>query len=724
MRIKKQTYRVIHIDTEGGQFVAGGNGTYINTLMANQAKKLHHRAKKIALVLPAYYPIGQAFNGTNKEKIVFSADIYTLAGRKETVELIAWKESKANIDYFYLESDKNHPYYFANQTDAQGESSGIRTIPTEFTPQLNANKALIKTLENQFFHTKEHPFYKLRKNLLAKNFALIETEILIDYIQARIALQTAHDTLQNIFEGKINEISLYMRNAHFHEISGAFIDHLLKSHTIEVIHTHDYGNTAKHISKKIAKVNTFHSDPGQGILPYYIKETLGIDATQRGDAMVNHQMIYAVSKPYAQWLEKPQYSNSHYTEAMAVRGRVACVTSIADTSLHGLHKMQAHIAGYCSEEQFKAMEVHEKKQLAKKILADKLQQLNPNFDFDPSKKTLLFLSRISPAKGSNFINDVIQFAQKNHCNVIICGYHGFEGSEKLIDNLRQSYPSVPIIIGKEEQAKLGCLHRAASDIGVGVSLEEAFGLSYSECLCYGSMCVISDVGGSRSAVLNHNICGVAFPLFKGKHERYMQLQQKLCELKNDLQEQNLDMHTIEHLKKQQEEIESEIDRCFILHMPEIKKEAAEKRNALISHLKLALEQIRKHPNANILEDLPPIAQLEKNLQDVEDRISHVSKLDKPRTTEALMSGLEKALKIVSAAPEIANYIFDTAQTAFSQKAWTENIEAIYHSAEAMHHASQILCSDGFKHGLFAKAAVFRENRSIQEMPLLSVSPLS
>lgn len=524
----------------------------------------------------------------------------------------------------------------------------------------------------------------------------------------------AYAKLQTVFEGKTNEISLYMRNAHYHEISGAFIEYLLETHAIDLIHTHDYGNTAKYISKKIAKVNTFHSDPGQGILPYYIQEKSGVDATQRGEGLVNHHIVYAVSKPYAQWLEKPQYSNSHYTGVMAARGRTACVTSIAATSLHGLHKMQAQIASYCSDEKFKMMEVYEKKRLAKKILADKLKELNPNFDFDPTKKTLLFLSRISPAKGSDFIEDVIQFAEKNNCNVIICGFHGFEGSEELIEGLRQTYPRVPIIIGKEDQAKLGCLHRAASDIGVGVSLEEAFGLSYSECLLYGSMCVISDVGGSRNAVLNKNLCGVAFPLFKGKHERYTQLQKSLCDIKNDLQEieeHNLSREAVASLKERKTEIEYEIYRYFILHMPEVKRELAERRNDLIKYLTLLNERIASDPSYNSLNDLAEISRLEKDLQEVNNRINDVNKLDKPRTTEALVAGLEKALKIISAAPEMANYIYDTAQEAFSQKTWTENIETIYRSAEAMHKSAQILCSENFKQSLFIKSKQLCEKES-------------
>ena len=127
-------YRVVHVDTEGGPFVAGGNGTYINTLMTNQAKKSSYHNKRIALVVPAYHPIGQPFLEENKEKLIFSADIYTLEGKKEVVELTAWKESKGNIDYFYLEPDKNHKDYFMTQADEQGKIFGIRTIPMEFTP--------------------------------------------------------------------------------------------------------------------------------------------------------------------------------------------------------------------------------------------------------------------------------------------------------------------------------------------------------------------------------------------------------------------------------------------------------------------------------------------------------------------------------------------------------------------------------------------------------------
>jgi hypothetical protein len=55
------SYKTVHVDTEGGDFVAGGNGIYINTLIAAQASQLGN-GDKIALITPAYTPDGKTFS--------------------------------------------------------------------------------------------------------------------------------------------------------------------------------------------------------------------------------------------------------------------------------------------------------------------------------------------------------------------------------------------------------------------------------------------------------------------------------------------------------------------------------------------------------------------------------------------------------------------------------------------------------------------------------------
>jgi glycogen synthase len=252
------------------------------------------------------------------------------------------------------------------------------------------------------------------------------------------------------------------------------IDHFrAKGIAIDVVHTHDYGNTMQHVqSKGIASVNTFHSEPGRGLLPYYLEDKLGEDVTQRGNGMVTHHVMYTVSPEYEQWLTSRRNPNSQYSIPMHSRGRVTHVTSIPNKNAHGFHTIVPYLGGYCSEEHFLQMSVGEKKKLAKQILADKIMALDKGYHFDPDKRTLLFIGRVSKQKGSEFLEDIIKAAETLNCNVVICGYlqqqdHEFSGD--LIERLKREYPWVPFFIGKDEQSYIGNLHRASSDIGVSMS---------------------------------------------------------------------------------------------------------------------------------------------------------------------------------------------------------------------------------------------------------------
>ncbi len=709
-------YQVMHLDTEGGPFVAGGNGMYINAIMACQAESLEIN-EKVALVLPAYHPFGQPFPTKKKNKITFDANIYKHDELnhnlpiKEEVNITVWREEKGNNEYFYIEPDKNHSNYFATAVDKQGKTLGIRTIPIELTPEQNKLKNRIKSLEDKLFRDDFSTEYCVRARLLEEPFSLKETiQGIKNYAQCRCDIHHAYTALANIYDGSgIKEVSLFMRNAHFHDISAAFITYWSGKYKIHVMHSHDYGNTACYIdpskAKKMVKINTFHSDPGKGILPYYIKEQLGEGATQRGHGMSAHHMIYAVSKDYEEWLKNGEYSNSHYTNSMADRGQIRHVVSVPDMALHGFHAMLPFIAGYSSKAVFEKMSVSEKKKLAKEILCDKLLEINPNFAFDPQRRTILFISRISPDKGCHLIKNVIQFSLEKDCNVIICGFAGYAGAEDLIENLRKSYPTVPIIIGLENQGKLGCLHRAASDIGVGLSFQEAFGLVYSEYLCYGSFGVISDVGGSREAALSREDCSLMFPILKGGIEEYRKVQIELCHRKTSkereerLEEEkkknaNLDMikaSKIEVLSKQIDENMKKSKKFSI--SPSVIYEKVEPIKVKLIEL---CDEILK--GGNIEKETHELSKCEKQLNDYEIKNRNCNQISIEHTGKVLNKALETALARITNEPELPEHIVSQISKR-SRTVWKKEIDDVYRDGKEKEKTYSFFRSQKFRREL-------------------------
>ena len=640
------SYKTVHVDTEGGDFVAGGNGIYINNLILAQIKKLSDK-EKIALITPAYTPDGKAFDLAGYKPFSFIANIYDRNGLKKKVRVNYWlKSTSENVHFYAIEPDENHKDFFTTAVTEQGTIKEIRTIPDRMQFEQNTLKTKIKTCVEKI--------KSLSEEISGEDITSAKLpELIYNFQQMKSELYNAEKRQKEICGGyNTEECSLFSRNAHFHELSAALIDYLQdQGITISVVHTHDYGNTMQYVkSKNMATVNTFHSEPGRGFLPWYLHKKSGKRVAQRGIGMVSHHILYTVSPEYEEWLINGRSPNAKYSISMYQDGRVTYVTSIPDKDLHGFHAIVPFLEGYCSENDFLQMSVRQKKELARQILSDKIKVFNKEYHFDPSKKTLLFLGRILKSKGSEFLKDIIELAEALDCNVLICGYltqYDYEFSEQLVEKLKTQYPWVPFFIGRDEQSFLGSLHRAAADINVCMSFNESFGLAYSEALCYGSHCVISDVGGSRSAVLNNPECATMVPLYWGNDIKYLRLQEKIFNLKNKLLEcgQNQD-----ELKNNLRVLKDELNNYCI-------------KKASLTNL------FKKHF-------------FYKNKMDAFDTVNY------EKTREALKFYLFQAYEKLCDGSICAERIYYEAMNGFSKEQWLSEIENVYDKAKEILKAQE------------------------------------
>lgn len=676
----------MHVDTEGGDFVAGGNGTYINNLLKCQGDELSIKGDcdKVALVTPAYTPDGGNFcNNRGYHPFNFLTQIYNLDGKLESVDVRYWKKELSDkIDLYAIGPDLNHNCFFITKADPSGNIEQIRSIPERFMKEQSRLNARLIELSDIL--------YAYEKNLSEHPKCITKDEV-SHYQLLKQEQATKKQRLLGIFQAEsTTEISLYSRNAHFHELAGKFIEYIVTSDkaTIEVIHSHDYGNVMQHIrTLNIPSVNTFHSEPGKGLVPYYIRDQLGADATQRGNGLVLHHMVYTVSVEYQGWLSNPRNPNSHYTIPMDARGRITHVPSIPNKALHNFDSIIPYLGETCSAEKFKQLSVPEKKKLAKFLLSKKIKTINPEYYFDPEKTTILFLSRISRAKGSEFIEDVIKSAKELNANILICGYleqHDPKFSHDLVKDLKIKYPKVPFFIGKEQQAKIGNLHRAASDIGVGMSFEESFGLSYSECLCYGCHCVVTDVGGTRSAILNDPTCATVMPLYRGADVDLLNLQSNKFTLANLRDDENL--RAAGNPSKYQEELEC-VDRQYndqLLQRTQELRTQSEQLNERI---------ITASPSKDSVE----LRELACKQYLANYKLDCLLGVNYVKTREIFRTSMRKACyRVECSSPSISSEIHQKAQEKFSESTWVERINLVYRDAREMCSAKQRLTNAFFQ----------------------------
>jgi len=135
--------------------------------------------------------------------------------------------------------------------------------------------------------------------------------------------------------------------------------------------------------------------------------------------------------------------------------------------------------------------------------------------------SVLWLGRFEINKGIEYLPDIYATACEFGCYSIVAGYSTSSKQNKLLKNaLKRTalHKHCPIFIikDKKQQDMYGHLIRSAADVVVVPSSAEAYGLVAAEALAYGSIPVVSKVGGLQEVVRPYpesNWTGFTFEYF-------------------------------------------------------------------------------------------------------------------------------------------------------------------------------------------------------------------
>ena len=675
----QQLYAAVLAGAKCGEFVAGGNGQYVESLIQMQSKRELENGgdKRIGLIVPAY--VGEGGEFTIGDSHYCTANIRDLSGEMQEVTVNFYMEIDGNVDRFYIEPDANHPHYFTMAVDEGGHSLGIKSVPETRKVDMKAVIAAIKVIDESSDALKESGKTEDNEAAIAQ-LKKKRSEL----VRRRLEILAGKDT---------HDVSLVTRYTHFDELAAALVKHLyVNEHMgIEAVHSHNFGGVATHLGADkvpIATVNTLHGESGQGLfVPDSSQKGLG--ATPRGEGYEKNYVTYPVSEATLGDVLKQDYATGDYTRQLEKRGRLYAINNIADMQKHGMHNLWKDVDKFkmtypdewvaldveldknISEEDFQALPVHTQKAVAKAVFAAMLPKEYPGraLSFDPDKKTILWLSRIRQDKGSELIEGIIQTAKEAACNVVIAGLvdpNDPKFSAELVARLQVDYPDVPFILGRQEQGNMGCLFRAAADVGVGTSHAEAFGLVYAEGGANGMHYVVTDVGGSSLAIPNYEKepgeefddgiqveCGSTFPLYRGGDADYHTLQTDISQLQRRISE----LHHMAIVEGDpEEEIKAEI-RGLHAELQERKQALDEMRMALGPRLKT---------------------------------------VDEKQSKAAMQHAMVGAIKRVTADDAISDTIVSAVNKACNPEAWLDRVYDAYAAAGSMATAHAKLSSDEFR----------------------------
>lgn len=176
-----------------------------------------------------------------------------------------------------------------------------------------------------------------------------------------------------------------------------------------------------------------------------------------------------------------------------------------------------------------------KRQAKTRLLYDrKFVPFQPRGDIGDSC-VVLWLGRFEWNKGVGFLPDILRAACAGNCILVISGYSTNDVTLKLFKKVQKELNRVsarlhcPYISFHDRKSQLlnNQLVRAAADIVVISSQNEAFGLVAVESLAYGAIPVVSAVGGLRETINpfvaypthpENNWTGFEFPLFAGNSQ--------------------------------------------------------------------------------------------------------------------------------------------------------------------------------------------------------------
>jgi glycogen synthase len=203
-------------------------------------------------------------------------------------------------------------------------------------------------------------------------------------------------------------------------------------------------------------------------------------------------------------------------------------TTIANTDATSISKL--------GEFAFKPglINIHTSKHNIKMHLAGKYPNL------DPSKLWFLFIGRFSPEKGMDMLPHALDAIRAVHGNFIIMGMHvtttikdgqTIARYQEEIDTLK-AFDNVVVIDNQAEQQEVGMLFRAASQITLVLSHNEACGLPPMEGFACGNIAIAANVQGLPDSVIplkQYPASGTGFLYEDNEEDRYENVKNAIIE---------------------------------------------------------------------------------------------------------------------------------------------------------------------------------------------------
>jgi hypothetical protein len=137
------------------------------------------------------------------------------------------------------------------------------------------------------------------------------------------------------------------------------------------------------------------------------------------------------------------------------------------------------------------------------------EYLENNYDFlkhsDHNTVNVLFLGRFEKIKGIEFLNGIAKLASKLKFNIFLMGYFipGQSEPKEIISKLSK-LKNVFLIDDSKKQKEVGVFIRALADFIIVPSTVEGYGLVAAEGQLYGSIPVVSNIGGLQDIVLDYH----------------------------------------------------------------------------------------------------------------------------------------------------------------------------------------------------------------------------
>lgn len=443
-----QPMRVAHVAAEFGNFVGGGVGAMINTMVQGQAKKKDDVEPVVILPHHVVTQTGQPFN--------YNPPMVEVG--QETKKLMLWSEGR-QIDVVI--------HQFKTK-----EGALVQTIEPR-------DGEFVKYF--QIDQNAKTPYQTLPGITVAEKFNFFE-ELSASLIKT---WQEAPDP-----KDKVDVVQF-----HHYGAGGYFIHkHIKKGNRPATVKT----------------VHSVTGDIGGPMGPKIQEDLPNITNLHMGYTF--NSMVVSVSEGALEMVKDPSTSEWCMAKTAMKHDRMSFVNNGIDLSEMNMGNLSADLEKVGPDELRNQFDLAAKmcdkkdtaKQALKKWLVDKYGpgQGSMANKFDPTRPTALFVGRFTPEKGYDYLKEIQEEAEKKRVNLIIMGLAEGAKAEKFADDLKVK--NNVLFFDREFQnanPELKRIVRGTADMGLLVSRSEAAGLVLMEQLAFGAKVLSPDLPGPMSSVI-------------------------------------------------------------------------------------------------------------------------------------------------------------------------------------------------------------------------------